>query len=332
LPLLLPNLDDLRWKDLVAEGKSLIPSYAEKWTNHNAADPGITLIELFAYISGTLMYQVNRITEADIAQFLSLMSGGDWKRDKGLASDAPLNSMQMRQAVRTATTTEEKRAAFSKLWSPARAVTAQDFESLVCAIKGVRRAKCLPVRNLENEDPWSRWRDEAGHVSVVILTSSGAYPSAELLAHARQALEPARLLTTRVHVVAPRYVKVGVQLRIVAKRNTRGGDRLQDTVAEKLRLFLDPHLGWFDGKGWPLGRDLHLSELYQLVAGMDAVDSVSASRDGQGVVQDEITVEIPYQERIVRDQGGRFQAVTLRPDELFESHIEASSMQITKQR
>jgi hypothetical protein len=332
LPLQLPNLDDLRWKDLVAEGKSLIPSYAETWTNHNPSDPGITLIELFAYVSGTLMYQLNRITQADIAQFLSLINEPEWKRNRGLAGDTPLNSTEMRETVRAAITTKETRAAFTKLMSPARAVTPQDFESLVCAIKGVGRAKCLPIRNLENEDPLSRWRDEAGHVSIVVLPSSGAYPTAELLARTRQALEPARLLTTRVHAVAPRYVTVGVQLRIVAKHNTLAGDRLRDTVAEKIRLFLDPHQGWFDGAGWPLGRDLHISELYQTVAGIAAVDSVFPTKNAQGVNQDEITVDTSFLDRIVRDQSGRLQAITLLPDELFEPHIEARFIQIAKHR
>ena len=51
MPISLPNLDDRRWAELVDEGRALIPLYSRDWTNHNAADPGITLIELFAWIA-----------------------------------------------------------------------------------------------------------------------------------------------------------------------------------------------------------------------------------------------------------------------------------------
>jgi baseplate J-like protein len=330
LPLQLPNLDDLRWKDLVAEGRSLIPSSAEEWTNHNPSDPGITLIELFAYISGTLMYQLNRITEADTAQFLSLINGPEWKRKKSLAGNDPLDSVEMRETLRAATNAEERQRTFRTLLLPTRAVTVEDYESLVCAIQGVGRVKCLPQRNLENEDPPSRWLDAPGHVSVVVLPLSSAHPTPELLAQIRQALEPVRLLTTRVHAVAPRYVTIGVQLSIVATRNTPARDVLRDAVAEKIRLFLDPHRGWFDGEGWPLGRDLYISELYQLIAGITGVDSVAPSKDSQGVSKDEITVPISFLDRIVRGQSGKIQAITLRPDEMFNPQIETRYIEIAK--
>jgi hypothetical protein len=61
LPLNLPNLDDLSWDDLMKEGRSLIPAWAPEWTNHNPSDPGITLVELFAYFSEKCL----RILEVD---------------------------------------------------------------------------------------------------------------------------------------------------------------------------------------------------------------------------------------------------------------------------
>ena len=48
MPLTAPNLDDRRYDGLVAEARSLIPRYLPEWTNHNDADPGITLLQLFA--------------------------------------------------------------------------------------------------------------------------------------------------------------------------------------------------------------------------------------------------------------------------------------------
>jgi hypothetical protein len=74
MSILLPNLDDRRWADLVEQGRALIPLYAPEWTDHNASDPGITLMELLAWIAETDVYRLNRITGREQRQLLQLMS------------------------------------------------------------------------------------------------------------------------------------------------------------------------------------------------------------------------------------------------------------------
>lgn len=69
----LPNLDDRRWADLVEEGRALIPLYAPDWTDHNVHDPGITLVELLAWVAEMDLYQLNRIPERHKRKFLSLI-------------------------------------------------------------------------------------------------------------------------------------------------------------------------------------------------------------------------------------------------------------------
>lgn len=73
MPLPLPNLDDRRWTDLVDEGRAMIPRYAPKWTDHNIHDPGITLMELFAWLTEMTVYRLNRIPERHRRKFLSLI-------------------------------------------------------------------------------------------------------------------------------------------------------------------------------------------------------------------------------------------------------------------
>jgi predicted phage baseplate assembly protein len=63
MPLDVPNLDDRRWVDLVDEARSLIPRVAPRWTDHNVHDPGITLIELFAWLVEMQIYRLNRVGE-----------------------------------------------------------------------------------------------------------------------------------------------------------------------------------------------------------------------------------------------------------------------------
>ena len=68
-----PNLDDRTHADIVEEAMRLIPQYCPEWTNHNAADPGITLIELFAWMTEMVVYRLNKVTDKNFLAFLDLM-------------------------------------------------------------------------------------------------------------------------------------------------------------------------------------------------------------------------------------------------------------------
>jgi len=56
-------LDDVRFQDLVGEARTRIVRHSPDWTEHNVSDPGITLIELFAWLTEILTYRINRIPE-----------------------------------------------------------------------------------------------------------------------------------------------------------------------------------------------------------------------------------------------------------------------------
>ncbi|MEW5868201.1 MAG: putative baseplate assembly protein [Chloroflexota bacterium] len=73
MPLQAPNLDDRRYADILAEAKTLIPRYTPEWTDHNASDPGITLIELFAWMTDMLLYRLNQVPERNYIKFLQLL-------------------------------------------------------------------------------------------------------------------------------------------------------------------------------------------------------------------------------------------------------------------
>ena len=69
-----PRLDDRAFEDLRAELIRRIPVHAPEWTDHNAADPGIALIELFAALGDNLLYRFNRVPEAARLEFLRLLA------------------------------------------------------------------------------------------------------------------------------------------------------------------------------------------------------------------------------------------------------------------
>lgn len=69
-----PNLDDLRFQqDLVDEARRRIVQYCPEWTDYNLSDPGITLIELFAWMTELMVYRLNRVPEKNYVKFMELL-------------------------------------------------------------------------------------------------------------------------------------------------------------------------------------------------------------------------------------------------------------------
>ena len=50
MPITLPRIDDRRYDDLVAEALGRASVHTPEWTNLNRSDPGVTLIEVFAFL------------------------------------------------------------------------------------------------------------------------------------------------------------------------------------------------------------------------------------------------------------------------------------------
>src|SRR5690349_20584451 len=73
MPLPTPILDDRTFEQLRAELVARIPAFAPEWTDHNEGDPGIALLELFAFLGENLLFRFNQIPEATRLAFLKLL-------------------------------------------------------------------------------------------------------------------------------------------------------------------------------------------------------------------------------------------------------------------
>lgn len=69
----IPDLDDRRFQDLVDEAKRLVQQRCPEWTDHNVADPGVTLIETFAFMTDQLLWRLNRVPDRNYLKFLELI-------------------------------------------------------------------------------------------------------------------------------------------------------------------------------------------------------------------------------------------------------------------
>ncbi len=61
MPIPLPRLDDRRFDDLVRDGIAHAQEACPAWTDFTAGDPGVTLIEAFAFITDAMLYRLNRV-------------------------------------------------------------------------------------------------------------------------------------------------------------------------------------------------------------------------------------------------------------------------------
>ena len=73
MPLTIPKLDDRTYQDLLDEALARIPVHTPEWTNFNKSDPGVTLIEIFAFLTENLLYRSNQIPERNRRKFLQLL-------------------------------------------------------------------------------------------------------------------------------------------------------------------------------------------------------------------------------------------------------------------
>ena len=50
----------------------MVQQRCPEWTDHNVSDPGVTLIETFAYMIDQLLYRLNRVPDRLYLKFLDL--------------------------------------------------------------------------------------------------------------------------------------------------------------------------------------------------------------------------------------------------------------------
>ena len=77
MPLELPTLDDRSYDDILAELRTRIARYTPEWrpvwNDMNHSDPGITLAQLFAWLSEMMIFRMNRVPELAQVKFLQLL-------------------------------------------------------------------------------------------------------------------------------------------------------------------------------------------------------------------------------------------------------------------
>ena len=277
MPLPLPHLDDFTYSDLVEQARSQIPNEYPEWTDHNPTDTGIVLLELFAWLTEMVLYRVDQVPDQNIETFLRLLNGPEWTLEGDLNTAIRETIVDLRRQYRAVSRDDFEQLALQD-WPQTQA--AQDLG----ADGVIKRVHCLPQRNLAHPEASVRGATAPGHVSLVIVPD-GAGPPTAPLPQPTMALQQAlwtyfdqrRLLTTRHHIVGPDYVTVQIEATLVLKEGAYL-EAVRSQAINNTQQYFHPLIGGKSGQGWPLGRSVYLSEVYELldhVAGVDYVQTVT---------------------------------------------------------
>lgn len=265
-----PSIDDRSFDDLLDEALSLIPTHMPEWTNYNASDPGITLLELLVWLTEMLIYRADQITEEQKRVFLRLL-GADPEVGDGANGKEP-------ESVDDALA-----RTIAALRASRRAVTVVDYEAITLAalrsnadVPGCKDARvcCVPRHDLSLKAERDRTSLRSSWVSVVVLPGEGQnVDDARVRGIVDKALQPRRLATTRVEVVEPVWVPVSVEV-IAAVAPDFDPKTVRADLVGALERFLDPRQGGRLGRGWPFGAAVHASDMWEVVARVRGVDRV----------------------------------------------------------
>ncbi|MFD0676897.1 MULTISPECIES: baseplate J/gp47 family protein [unclassified Paenibacillus] len=155
-----------------------------------------------------------------------------------------------------------------------RAVTAEDFEWLARdAYPNISRVKCLANYN-------ALIKPDIGCITLVILPQEGvggmaAFPELKKQVEKYILNRASNLvaLPERIQVIQPAFIEVSVTA-VVAVQGLEVVVPVELEAIAKLQRFLDPLVGNYDGTGWQIGQEIHLSMFYSLLKSIRSINHV----------------------------------------------------------
>lgn len=73
MPLKIPQIGNSNYQAILNEAIARIRVHNPEWNNHNDSDPGITMLQLFSFMTENLLYRANLIPERNRIKFLKLL-------------------------------------------------------------------------------------------------------------------------------------------------------------------------------------------------------------------------------------------------------------------
>lgn len=332
MPIELPDLDNIDYDELVSGAIAALPGYGSDWTDYNPSDPGITVLEMLAWLIEMLVYRTNRIQPQTYAAFLDLLQGYDESALRDGTASPAADDVQVERRERSGNEPRQTmREVLQRLRQRYRAVTAADYEQLALNtfpaihqdVDRIKRLTCWSGMDVTHVDSATGDRSPVsldGAISLVILPlRSVDYPSSwpqpasdsELIQALSGFFEPRRLATTRVRIAGPRYVELQVAATVYIDADAHPREVLLE-AHRALFDYLHPAHGGSDRQGWPFGRTVYSSDLTARLAELAGVAFVKDVRVNKGTSVKLDNDQLP---KLQRDKD----SITLTPMVLYGS-------------
>lgn len=259
------NLDDKKYADIIREATARISSYAPEWTNHNPADPGITLLELFSWFIEGQLYRLNKISDKSKINFLKLL-GIEPFPNESIESAIIRAQHEFRKPTRAVTSADYEYLVLQAVFSP-------EFTNLVQPCGKIARVKALPGYH-------PRLPQHAPDIVTIVLIPEKSPVPENLISALYAYLDTQyRLLTVELFLMEADYIDISVKASISIKP-TVVFDEAKARVETRLREFLNPLTGGMNGKGWSIGRGVYRSEIYRVIDDVEGVDFAEIAENG----------------------------------------------------
>lgn len=203
----------------------------------------------------------------------NILEGQKWVIKEGLENVSGVNYKQATGGMDAESIEHAKSRAKKDFRTLYRAITSEDYEQLALSTPGLRVARARAIPDYNPEYPCI---DSPGSITVVIVpyTRGGEtipVPGKGFIQTVSSFLDTRRLITTYLHVIGPEYVKISVMCKVRITKKSSSTEVVK-RIRYALNKFLDPITGGLDGKGWPFGRAVYPSEIYQIINNVEGFD------------------------------------------------------------
>ena len=278
----LPQLDDRSFESLLKDVYDALPRLNSDWTSRNPSDPGVMILELFAYLTEMNLFQLNQVSFATYEKFLNLL-GVEIDQNEVLNKDNI--SAGIVQAL-------------SKL-NYNRAISHEDIETIVIEtlteVGVTSRVYTFPSRDFSRfeYDKTKAMDIKEGHLLILITTDNTSLRKKDsatclnetgsdfslsryTLTRSNWALVKAnlfqrRILTSKMHIHKAEFQLMFFTMTIIAQK---GSDMalLKERIKNNIMSFFCPVWGAEEGTGYNPGRAIKIPEVIEVVEDTEGVD------------------------------------------------------------
>jgi hypothetical protein len=289
------NIDlEIDYENLIKDLVEGVPQLSKKWTDQNASDFGIMILELYAFIADNYLYKINRVDDDVLFKFLNnyMLESTDLMANPDNSANAQLHNTSLSdsndyllvnlaqvlagQPTASENTLTQIRSYFSE---PYRLITEQDViticKNLIATFVNSRTRLLHVLKGIDVDHDFDK-HSFSLVVSVALKDSNTQLTVQEkedITKKLEMALQPRKLLGSIVKVAYAKQITVtSVYVKISLNTNTsewnRDADKLiQDRVMEYFK-------NTARGGELSLYQVISLFELYSFLEELEAVDYV----------------------------------------------------------